>query len=79
MTFVITHCFGFVKIESTLQECENRCNKTEFWVLREQKMSELIPIVLLLSSNHNILKFQEKQYSVADINPKQNPTADFSK
>lgn len=29
MTFVITHCFGFMNIEITLQECEHRCGKTE--------------------------------------------------
>lgn len=28
MTFVITHCFGFMNIEITLQECENRNNIT---------------------------------------------------
>ena len=28
MTFVITYCFGFMNIEITLQECENRYKKT---------------------------------------------------
>ena len=37
MAFVITHCFGFVKIESTLQECENRCNKTESFEFSRSK------------------------------------------